>query len=580
MTMSTARHGWIAAFTVTAIAAAVADGQELKLREDAAPVPDIATLHMTTAGRLLGGGPADGSGAASGGLSGRGPGCQQIAAHTDASFTGGTYSAQAGIVEGEAMAVSYTLPADVFPIKIESIEFLWVSVNAQVQTTTQYSLHVWEGLPPSNMLVAPSPFFSGDEPGDLIPIIVGPGTAGVNVQVSIDPSDPEQLFINNESGTNTFSVGVRIEQHNDQPDGAGCTSPPQSNRNAFPVTDQVQPPGPLGPCSTDFSELQFPTENWIYALACPSGECPSGWKRFSELPSNWQALQCCRPHGDWVMRVKWSSVNCQPGVGACCNLDGTCSLGLQSDCFSSGGTYQGDGTDCGTVSCPQPEFGACCMPDGSCFEDFDFSCDEFGGAFQGVGTTCATANCAEPEEACCFAATMSCMNATASDCTALGGQPQGFGTTCATFECFPMGACCLPDGTCQDGMSPEDCAAADGTYQGNDTVCSGVSCPQPRGACCLSNGNCAVVTESLCSAAGGTWLGMGSDCEDCAGGGCVCEFDGDPSQIDVFDLLAYLDGWFVEDAATDIDGTAGVDVFDLLAFLDCWFPGSAGEPCP
>ena len=44
--------------------------------------------------------------------------------------------------------------------------------------------------------------------------------------------------------------------------------------------------------------------------------------------------------------------------------------------------------------------------------------------------------------------------------------------------------------------------------------------------------------------------------------------------------LAYLDGWFVQDASTDIDGTAGVDVFDLLAFLDCWFPGSAGEPCP
>jgi hypothetical protein len=61
---------------------------------------------------------------------------------------------------------------------------------------------------------------------------------------------------------------------------------------------------------------------------------------------------------------------------------------------------------------------------------------------------------------------------------------------------------------------------------------------------------------------------------------CLCETDGNQAQVDVFDLLAYLDGWFANDAAADIDGTAGVDVFDLLAYLDCWFPASAGSPCP
>ncbi len=60
---------------------------------------------------------------------------------------------------------------------------------------------------------------------------------------------------------------------------------------------------------------------------------------------------------------------------------------------------------------------------------------------------------------------------------------------------------------------------------------------------------------------------------------CACETDGNAAQVDVFDLLAYLDGWFASDAAADIDGAAGVDVFDLLFFLDCWFPASAGAAC-
>lgn len=60
--------------------------------------------------------------------------------------------------------------------------------------------------------------------------------------------------------------------------------------------------------------------------------------------------------------------------------------------------------------------------------------------------------------------------------------------------------------------------------------------------------------------------------------GCPCEFDGN-SNVDVFDLLAYLDLWFVNDGQAELDGTGGIDVFDLLAYLDCWFPASAGSPC-
>jgi hypothetical protein len=59
--------------------------------------------------------------------------------------------------------------------------------------------------------------------------------------------------------------------------------------------------------------------------------------------------------------------------------------------------------------------------------------------------------------------------------------------------------------------------------------------------------------------------------------GCPCEFDNNTAQVNVFDLLAYLDLWFAGDEGAELDGQDGIDVFDLLGFLDCWFPASAGE---
>jgi hypothetical protein len=43
----------------------------------------------------------------------------------------------------------------------------------------------------------------------------------------------------------------------------------------------------------------------------------------------------------------------------------------------------------------------------------------------------------------------------------------------------PIGACCLPDGTCMDGVTLCDCESSPllGRFQGNGVLCSGVSCP-------------------------------------------------------------------------------------------------------
>jgi hypothetical protein len=55
---------------------------------------------------------------------------------------------------------------------------------------------------------------------------------------------------------------------------------------------------------------------------------------------------------------------------------------------------------------------------------------------------------------------------------------------------------------------------------------------------------------------------------------CAADLTGDGG-VDVFDLLAYLDLWFVTDAAAERTGDepAAIDVFDLLAYLGGWFAG-------
>lgn len=51
---------------------------------------------------------------------------------------------------------------------------------------------------------------------------------------------------------------------------------------------------------------------------------------------------------------------------------------------------------------------------------------------------------------------------------------------------------------------------------------------------------------------------------------CPADLNGD-EVADVFDLLVYLDSWFVGDA--DRNGDFMTDIFDLLDFLDVWFAG-------
>jgi hypothetical protein len=488
--------------------------------------------------------------------------CNQIATHTSASFTGGTYTLQGGMGEGEAFAQTYTVPAAEWPIKIVSTECIFGTTGATVPTITQWSVLFYQGTPQNGTLVET---FSSD--GTILPHIqMNPGTNGVNVQFMIDPQDPEQLFIQN-NGSNQFTVAYRIDQHNNQTANP-CSSAPPSNSNAFIATDNTQSPAP---CNA-YPELQQPTLNWLLGLNCGSGGCPAngGWARFSTLQGDVNfgsfCLPGCRPHGDVVMRATWSGVNCQPGVGACCLPNGTCTTASTNDCAAAGGSYQGDGTACSGVTCPQPQgaccfptgfcsivgqqdcigaggtfagagsvcganntcpLGACCLQDGSCSLGYtQASCNAAGGTFRGPGSNCNEA-CPAPSGACC-APNGFCFQASEANCLGSGGTFYGAGVQCGANSTCPTGSCCLPSGQCLSGVSAASCANQGGTYRGNGTNCS-TACPQPDGACCTSNGFCFVTSSATCVGAGGVWAGPGTNCADGDNNGTadVCETGGD-----------------------------------------------------
>ncbi len=60
-------------------------------------------------------------------------------------------------------------------------------------------------------------------------------------------------------------------------------------------------------------------------------------------------------------------------------------------CAAMAGTFQGDGTTCTGVSCPEPE-GACCLTNGGCIVLTEADCGIVAGSWAGVGTDCTDAD--------------------------------------------------------------------------------------------------------------------------------------------------------------------------------------------
>jgi len=295
----------------------------------------------------------------------------------------------------------------------------------------------------------------------------------------------------------------------------------------------------------------------------------------------------------FVVAFEFANTPGLDGASVCTDVDG-CQTGRNSIYAIPGGWLNacalgvsGDFVIRAVVDCAELS-GACCLPDGSCQTLTPSECTAAGGDYQGDLVDCISANCPQPRQACCFEATGGCLNLTAADCLIAGGIPGGVGTDCATYVCFPSGACCLPDGTCQDQLSPDDCAALGGTFMGDGTSCAGVECPEPTGACCFVTGGCLVLTASDCAIAAGDWAGPGTDCADRNGNGRAdaCEqqtscagdtdYSGDVDLADLATLLSHYGqtggaGW----TDGDFDDDGDVDLSDLSALL-----ANYGQVCP
>ncbi|MBX3377869.1 MAG: hypothetical protein KF678_12800 [Phycisphaeraceae bacterium] len=442
-----------AAVLLIAVAGTAASAQpkdrSSSVRREAIPIALDRVDHLYVSPRGPVSGPFTGS---------VGRSCNIIATHTDASFTGGSYTLQAGFAQSEMAGMTYTVPASEWPIKINMTEFIVATSATNQTTTTKWSMLYYQGTPTNGTLVAT---YSSDDV--ILPhIVLPPGTNGVNVTFSIDPNDPEQLIIQN-NGSNQFTVAFRIDQHHNQTQNP-CTTAPPTNSNAFPTTD--------------VSGLAASTANWLFGVNCGILGCPSngGWSTFANL------ISLCRPTGDWVSRTTWSSVlNCTPGVGACCLPSGQCvTAQTPANCSSQGGTYRGDGSTCASP-CPQPN-GACCFTGGSCLSLSSADCTTAGGTWLGGGTTCAAGNTC-PTGACCLPDGQCLTGVTSLQCTSQGGTFRGTGTNCSNPCPQPTGACCLSSGGCLT-LTQSDCGVIPGTSWAGPLTSCATACTPPCYANC------------------------------------------------------------------------------------------------
>ncbi len=58
-------------------------------------------------------------------------------------------------------------------------------------------------------------------------------------------------------------------------------------------------------------------------------------------------------NADSIAGLQWEMQDLAPATGACC-LNGGCIVATEAACIDAGGTYMGDDTDCGDVTCPEP----------------------------------------------------------------------------------------------------------------------------------------------------------------------------------------------------------------------------------
>jgi hypothetical protein len=210
---------------------------------------------------------------------------------------------------------------------------------------------------------------------------------------------------------------------------------------------------------------------WLTTLSAPWGSRARYW----DPGYGWRGLY------DYAVNMSFVITKDGPSSQACCFEDGSCNDIEPEECLQQGGTPQGQGTNCGTVSCPQPPE-ACCFEDGTCDDIEPEECMQQGGMPQGPESTCATTYCEQFTEACCFASGW-CDDLRPEDCLELFGTPRGPSTKCESVECPALSANKweqLPDPNFA-GVPASDLACYDpqgvpqwqASWVGDDWACTG-----------------------------------------------------------------------------------------------------------
>ncbi len=180
--------------------------------------------------------------------------------------------------------------------------------------------------------------------------------------------------------TTTHEVGHYLGLYHTFQGGCASTSGCYSNGDLICDTNPESGPNYSG-CSNSSCGSSDPVKNYMdYSEdLCMDNFSPDQANRMRCTIENW------RPD-------LWSWDNGGDPIGACC-AGSSCNEGTQVDCLASGGSWQGNGSSCGSVNCGGSDpTGACC--DGSsCSEDTEADCIASGGSWQGDGTSCASITC-------------------------------------------------------------------------------------------------------------------------------------------------------------------------------------------
>ncbi len=139
----------------------------------------------------------------------------------------------------------------------------------------------------------------------------------------------------------------------------------------------------------------------------------------------------------------------------------------------------------------------------------------------------------------------------------------------AVIDCTgePVGAACLPDGSCAEGLTQADTIALGGVWNGTGSTCADTMC---LGACYIpATESCVQFDLATCNIVGGTWSGPGST--DCAST-CPADMNEDGS-LNFFDVSVFLQAFSAMETVADFNNDGVFNFFDVSAFLQAFNEG-------